>query len=346
MRLPNGYGSVIKLSGKRRKPFAVRITTGIKYSEASGRAVQTYKYLEYFEKRKDAMQYLAEFNAGKEVKEHIGIAEIPTFRECYERWIEEKEVSPKGLTASRERGLRAAFKRFEILHDRRITSIKHADVQPIVFENRHMSKASVAQMITVLKGIAGYAVKYGYITLDFSKYVEGTGYESKNIHKPFTREEIDALWKDQTDIVAAFALITIYTGMRPSELLSQKISNMDLENGYIIGGSKTEAGRNRVIPLHPRIRPLIKAMMKEDGRLFANQTLAGFQMHRWNPYMESHGMSHLPHDGRHTCATLMEAAGIPLHHRKLIMGHKIKDVTTGTYTHIDPQVLIDDISKL
>lgn len=57
-------------------------------------------------------------------------------------------------------------------------------------------------------------------------------------------------------------------------------------------------------------------------------------------------MSHLPHDGRHTCATLMEQAGIPMHHRKLILGHKVSDVTTGTYTHITPDVLIEDISKL
>ena len=28
MKLPNGYGSVVKLSGKRRKPWMVRKTTG------------------------------------------------------------------------------------------------------------------------------------------------------------------------------------------------------------------------------------------------------------------------------------------------------------------------------
>lgn len=346
MRLPNGYGSVIKLSGKRRKPFAVRITTGLRYSEAKGRAVQTYKYLEYFEKRKDAMQYLAEFNSGKEVKEHIGITEIPTFRECYERWIEEKEASPKGLTPSRKRGFQASFKKFPQIHERRINTIKHSDLQPVIYEYKTMSKATVASMITMLKGVSGYAIRYGYITVDFAQYLEGVGQESKPIHKPFTKKELEMLWKDSENIVAAFALITTYTGMRPSELLFAKMTPADLEKGFIVGGSKTEAGRNRVIPLHPRIRPLIQSMLREDGRLFANQTLAGFQLHRWNPYMESHGMSHLPHDGRHTCATLMEKAGIPMHHRKLILGHKISDVTTGTYTHIDPHVLINDISKI
>ena len=346
MKLPNGYGSVIRLSGKRRKPFAVRITTGLKYSEATGRAVQTYKYLEYFEKRKDAMQYLADYNSGNEVKEHIGIAEIPTFKECYERWIEEKEASPKGLSPGRKKGLEFGFKKLEAIHDRRITAIKHADIQPIIYGYKDLSKSAVSIMLSVIKGVSGYAVQYGYIDTDFGKYIKGTGKEAKQIHKPFTRDEIDVLWKDCDNPVAAFALITIYTGMRPSELLFLKVTPADLEKGFVIGGSKTEAGRNRIIPLHPRIRPLIQSMLREDGRLFSNQTLAGFQLHRWNPYMESHGMSHLPHDGRHTCATLMEKAGIPMHHRKLILGHKISDVTTGTYTHIDPQVLIDDISKI
>lgn len=344
MKLPNGYGSVIRLSGKRRKPYAVRITTGITFS--GERARQTYKYLEYFEKRKDAMQYLAEYNSGREVKEHVGITEIPTFADIYERWMEEKEASPKGLTAGRKRGLNAAYKRFSDLHSRRINTIRHGDIQPIIYEYQTMSKSTVAQMITVIKGIAGYAVRYGYITSDFSQYIQGTGVESKDIHKPFTQKEIDTLWKDSDNMVASFALITIYTGLRPSELLFLTVTDEDLKNGYVVGGSKTEAGKNRVIPLHPKIRNIIRKIRKEDGRLFSNQTLAGFQLHRWNPYMESKGMSHLPHDGRHTCATLMEQAGIPMHHRKLILGHKVSDVTTGTYTHITPDVLIEDISKL
>ena len=42
MRNPNGYGSVFKLSGNRRKPFAVRITKG--WTDEGKRI---YKYLSY-----------------------------------------------------------------------------------------------------------------------------------------------------------------------------------------------------------------------------------------------------------------------------------------------------------
>ena len=58
MKNPNGYGSVIKLSGKRRRPFAARIT--ISYDD-NGK--QTYKYLGYYETRKEALQELSLYSA-------------------------------------------------------------------------------------------------------------------------------------------------------------------------------------------------------------------------------------------------------------------------------------------
>ena len=59
MRNPNGYGSVFKLSGNRRKPFAVRIT-----KEWTDEGKRIYKYLSYHITRKEAMQALASYNAG------------------------------------------------------------------------------------------------------------------------------------------------------------------------------------------------------------------------------------------------------------------------------------------
>ncbi len=49
MKLPNGYGCVYKLSGKRRKPWAVVITSG--YENDSGKIKQKRKILGTFCKR-------------------------------------------------------------------------------------------------------------------------------------------------------------------------------------------------------------------------------------------------------------------------------------------------------
>ena len=56
-RNPNGYGSVVKLSGNRRKPFAVRKTVG--YDD---RAYPIYEIIGYYPTRKDALTALAEYN--------------------------------------------------------------------------------------------------------------------------------------------------------------------------------------------------------------------------------------------------------------------------------------------
>jgi integrase len=58
------------------------------------------------------------------------------------------------------------------------------------------------------------------------------------------------------------------------------------------------------------------------------------------------GMYHVPHDCRHTCATLMERAKISKLHRKLILGHKIKDLTEGVYTHVSHEDLMADMIKI
>jgi len=57
MRRPNGSGTIVKLSGKRRKPYEVRVNT---YINEWG--YPAYDVLGRFENRLDADIALAEFN--------------------------------------------------------------------------------------------------------------------------------------------------------------------------------------------------------------------------------------------------------------------------------------------
>ena len=350
MRYPSGYGSVIKLSGKRRKPYAVRITTGfvLRGTEDNPRAVQQYRYLEYFAKRTDAVKYLADYNAGIRVKEHVSLSEIPTFAEVYALVIAERQASRKGMTKSLERAYNAAFQRLSPIHGMKACNIRHYDVQPVIDSNKHMSKSTVYNMITVCHMVAAYAQKCEYITTDFSAHLDGNYADAVEIHHPFTHDEIKRLWKDKSQTAARFALVTIYTGLRPSELLCASVSASDITRGYFIAGSKTAAGRDRTIPIHPDIKPVLMdlAMESQGGKLFDAPSLPAFRHKFWDEYMQAACMEHLPHDGRHTCATLMESAGIPLIRRKLILGHAIRDVTEGVYTHVKPEELIAEISKI
>ena len=57
MKNPNGYGSVVKLKGKRRNPYVVRKTTG--WNE-KGHPV--YFVVGYYSTRKEGLIALADFN--------------------------------------------------------------------------------------------------------------------------------------------------------------------------------------------------------------------------------------------------------------------------------------------
>ena len=57
MKMPNGYGSVVKLSGTRRKPWAVRVS--YLEEQKDGTVKRKQKYLAYFAEQKHALTYLA-----------------------------------------------------------------------------------------------------------------------------------------------------------------------------------------------------------------------------------------------------------------------------------------------
>ena len=55
---------------------------------------------------------------------------------------------------------------------------------------------------------------------------------------------------------------------------------------------------------------------------------------------------HLPHDTRHTTATLLHEAGVDLYVVKRILGHNTQDVTESVYTHIHDEEFLRVIDSI
>lgn len=81
MRLPNGYGTVYKLSGNRRKPYIVRKTVGW-----TNEGKQIIKTIGCYESRPLAMQALAEYNQSP----YDISASKSTFEDIYKKWSKKK----------------------------------------------------------------------------------------------------------------------------------------------------------------------------------------------------------------------------------------------------------------
>ena len=171
--------------------------------------------------------------------------------------------------------------------------------------------------------------------------------------RPFTPEELQILWQNSDDFTVKIALILCYTGLRPIELLKMKNSDVHLAEKYMRGGVKTAAGKNRVIPIAEKILPFISEMYNPQNEFLITQSgkpikYQNFLQKNWrkNEILKSLPAKHLPHDGRHTCATLMDDAEVPLKIRQLILGHSSKDITNRVYTHKTIQQLIDAINRI
>ncbi len=353
MRNPNGYGAVVNLGKGRRKPYAVRITTGRKMN-SKGNYVQTYKYLEYFAKSRDAYAYLAQINSGLEVKEHESIQAMPTFKDVYDKWLAHKQSLKKAPSAATVRNYNIAYKRFEDLHARKFAILKPTDYQPIADMLKDKSDSTVGMAKTVLSQMYEYAIKQmGIVEKNYAEYVvwEYTN-PKEQMHIPFSDKEIKQLWKEKDYKDVDKALILIYTGLRAKEFLAIETKNIHLKEQYMIAGMKTEAGTDRIVPIHEAILPLIKKYYNPRNKyLFQNTRgnaleYTNFSIHYWKPLMERFEMAHTIHDTRHTFITLADQYHLNEYYLKLIVGHSVTDITKGTYTHVSHERLVEELNKI
>lgn len=340
MRLPTGYGSIIKLGGKRRRPFAVRITAGW-----SDDGKQRYQYLGYFPTRKEALSCLDDYNQ----RPYDVEARKITFADLYRKWGEWKYTR---VHKDIPNGYRSAYKYCERLHDRVFIDLRADDIQRVIdgCQKGYSTKKNIRLFCSQLYQ---YAARLEIAVTNYAKMTDLPAEQQSRLHKPFTPSEIKTLWQHTDDDGARLALIYIYTGLRPTELLRARTENVHLADNYLRAGMKTAAGRNRVIPLADKIKPFIAAMydpkneylvIDPDGRPVGNYDR--LRDHFWKRSPVLAPMNHLPHDCRHTCATLLANADVDKKIIQLILGHRSQDITDRVYTHKTLSQLIEAVNRL
>ena len=220
----------------------------------------------------------------------------------YEKWKKYRKSLKNQISDSTWRNYEIAFHHFSELHDRKFISIRTNDLQQCLNAHNHKSQTTISSMRAVLKAMYQYAKLNEYIDRDLT---EGLVYEWTNsteqIHDRYSNEEIKTLWSklygiNNVDII----LIMIYTGLRPTELLELQTGNVHLDEKYMVGGMKTEAGKDRIIPLNDKIIPLVKNRYdpnKKDliNNNFGNHYTYGTYMNgNFNMCMGKLKMKHLP----------------------------------------------------
>jgi site-specific recombinase, phage integrase family len=341
MKNPNGYGSVSKLSGKRRRPFIVRITTGF---DINGR--QIMKVLGYYHTQAEAIKALANYNDNPY---DINLNDI-TLKEILDRFMENKkgEVEKSSL-----KSYRVWYNYLRPLYSKRMKDIRTFELQNFINSLSHLSTGSLKLVKSFIRMLFKDAMEMDIISKDYSEYIKLPKYKKVIERKIFTEEEIVLLW-DNIKIMeyADTILILIYTGMRINELLKLEKKNVNLENNTIIGGSKTDAGKNRIIPIHPKILPLIiKRMGNKTEYLIPNRTgrnyyeYNNFRQNEFVKIMEQLGMEHTIHDTRHTFATMISDVSDNENAITGIIGHTNINMTKK-YTHTNIEKMRKEMEKI
>lgn len=338
MKLPNGYGSVFKLSGNRRKKFGARVTVGW-----TDEGKQLYKNIGYFAKRTEAIEALTEYNKRPYDLDNRNI----TFKELYEKWSSERF---EGIKTSTINGYKQAFKHSAPLHDLKFRDIRKEHLQDAL-DGSGLAATTQKQVKNFHSQLFKFAIEIDVAVKNYSDYTKVKTAPLPSKRSVFTQNEIDVLFANQQIKYADTVLILLFTGMRISELLEMKKENVNLEEKYMRGGVKTKAGINRLIPLNDKILPLIERYMQTDGdylitnRKGEKMSYVNYLNRTWNIIMQELGMSHTPHDTRHTFISMIDETDANKTAIKRIVGHSTKDITEH-YTHKDIKALLEAVNKI
>lgn len=374
MRSPSGYGSIAKMSGKRRNPYRVQITTGWEFvmdedgdpvldKNGEPKVKRNRKTMGYFPTRQAAMIALAEYNKSPY---DLDVATV-TWLDVWNKW---GPAAIENASSALSPQLRKAHERCAPLYALKMKDVRKGHMQDVLDSISHMSGTVQARLKYVMQQNFKWALENDIITKDYSQFLTTDVKEKEEaLHFPFTTEEIKALWKHQnkrfpitynqkevetTAQSVNAVLVLLYTGMRVMELGELKAADVHLDERYIdLQGTKTKSAK-RIVPIHKDIVPVIQALLADGGEyLVVNSIGQPIPYHHWKlraiaSCNEITGEKHTLHDTRHTFISAAERSGLDANSiiLKRIVGHSTSGNTTAIYTHKNIDDLLAAIDKI
>lgn len=348
MRLPNGFGRITELKGNYRNPYRVMITVG--FTEDGKPIAKLLKPQSYFSTYNDAYAALVEYHKNPYDLD----ADIKVF-ELYEKWSEEYFQTLKSPSSIRT--ITSAWNNSKQLHNMRVKDVRARHIKGCMDDCQSANIKSRIKSIFNL--MLDYAVEHEIAdknyarTFNISNVVINEIAESKRSHIAFTESELETLWKYKDDRIVRIILIQCYSGWRPQELGLIRRENVDLNNWTFMGGMKTDAGTNRVVPISEKIKELVKSAYEEEndylltdenGNLLTYDKLS----YRFEKMIKDLQLNpeHKAHDGRKTFVSLCKKYNVDEYAIKYMVGHKISDLTESVYTERESDFLFKEISKI
>ena len=318
MRNANGTGSIVKLSGNRRRPYGIRKIIGWK---SDGRPIM--RYLGYYRTRREAEKALYELN-----NDPYKITDI-TLSDIWETWYALQDGKSDGT----RKNYCVAYNHLEPLHDVRLWQLDRITLQKF-YDDLDGTKNVAGNVKTTLQLIIDYAVKRGYMPLSALHMHDVIDLYSRPLIRTVERkvipdEEVKKLWELRNED-AKIILVYLFTGLRFGELYKLKPEHC-FDDRIEIVKAKTKAGI-RTVPLCDTVKKILPIAPVPEYQTYADH------FHVLLP-------DYNPHDTRHTFISKLTEAGVDSRIIKQLVGHSTKDITMN-YTHISFDVLLKAVNQV
>lgn len=326
----NGTGSITRLSGSREKPWLAR---------KNDVCVGTFKTRAEAQRALDRLTDIdinTKFNL--------------TFTDIYNLWLPEHE---REIGDTAKDNYKTAYKHCAALHGKKYRALRASDFQKVIIEmeEKGLSKSSCEKVMQLFGQLSAWAMREDVILKDYSRFCSTVAKQKTEgiVMKPETIKAIQKSGNHAADIV----LILLATGCRPNELFNAKTENC--QENYFIGGSKTEAGKNRIIAVAPVGRAAYKKILSKAtaegselliGGYEGNKTYANFAKREFKDLVQEVGETFTPYDCRHTFATQAKRSGVDPQTLRRMLGHANLQTTDKYYTHLDKEDILSGIASV
>lgn len=337
-RRPGGTGCIRKLKdANRKKPYRV---------QKDGNRLGDFATME------EAQQFLDKINGKLYRPETVNM----TLDDLHELWL--KRDYPD-LTAKGKATYDSIWTKFESVKNMKMRDIGTDTIQPLVDAEikKGRSRSQQEKIRSMYSLLCQIAMEKNIIDRNYATFLK-LSTQGKVQRDVFTEQEIqrvveDAAANDTSKIIAIY----LYTGFRIQELLEMPLTGVDTEHWIFRGGEKTDAGRDRLVPIISTIRPFVQYFVdRATGDLFlsgyeGNLEGSNFRKRDYYPTLERLGIRTeerpmRPHSCRYTLATRGHSLGIDDDTLAKILGHADYDVTSGIYIQADLDKLHREMQKL
>ena len=357
----NGSGSVYKRSDLKRRPWVAAAPAEITIDEETRKLCTKQIVIGYYETAQEAKDAIEEYRRHPTTKFNI------TLDELHNEWM---PIWYAGKSKKLCSGYDSSWSHLAPLYDKKVREIRTAEMQAIINNlqkernakryNREvtlppMTYSGLSKIKILLGLLYKYAVQNDIVSKNYAEFIILPKKE-KSSKDCFTDLELEKI-KQAVGIVpyADWIYVMCSTGFRISEFLSLTPGSLRVVDGVkvLIGGIKTDAGKNRIIPISASIERIIDRQVEVNGKtLFCRpdgspMPTKYFRDKHYRPALEQIGVRLLtPHATRRRFSTSLSAAGVREEDIVALMGHTDFSVDINHYISQSAKTLLEAIKKI